>query len=168
MILGDNGQDNYRDKQWLYQGGTHVPFVVAGPEKYIGTPGQVRDDLAIHIDMAPASLAMAGIPLPEYLEGVDLFSPDYNEREYIVTARDRCDWTVDRIRTILTKDYKYVRNYYPEKPYMQSNYRDEWKMVVRAKEMYANGELNACAGQIFPAHPPRRRVLHPATRPLRN
>ena len=165
MILGDNGQDNYRDKQWLYQGGTHVPFVVAGPEKYIGTPGQVRDDLAIHIDMAPASLAMAGIKLPEYLEGVDLFSPDYIERKYIVTARDRCDWTVDRIRTILTKDYKYVRNYYPEKPYMQSNYRDEWKMVVRAKEMFANGELNDVQARFFqPTRPAEEFYILPHDR----
>jgi hypothetical protein len=109
----------------------------------------VRDDLAIHIDMAPASLRLAGIDIPDYLEGLDWFSEDYKERDFIVTARDRCDWTKDRIRVVRTKDHKYVRNFYPEYSYMQSNYRDEWLMVTRAKEMYQKGELNTTQARFF-------------------
>jgi arylsulfatase A-like enzyme len=149
MILGDNGQDNYRDKQWLYQGGTHVPFLIYGPQKYVGRKGKERDDLAIHIDMSAASLAMAGISIPDYFEGEDLFASDYVEREYIVTARDRCDWTQDRIRSVITPNFKYIRNFYPERPYMQSNYRDEWPMVIQAKEMFKRRELNAVQSLFF-------------------
>jgi N-sulfoglucosamine sulfohydrolase len=154
MVLGDNGQDNYRDKQWLYQGGTHVPFVVYGPEKYVGKRGQVREDLAIHIDMVASSLAMAKISLPSYLEGVDLFADDYTERDYIVTARDRCDWTQDRIRAVISRKHKYIKNFHPERPYMQSNYRDEWNMVVQAKEMFANNELNPVQARFFQSSRP--------------
>ena len=148
MILGDNGQDNYHDKQWLYDGGTHVPFIVYGPEKFIGKAAR-RDDLAIHIDMCASSLAMSGIPVPEYLEGFDLFSKTYQERDHIITARDRCDWTKDRIRAVRSKDFKYVRNYHPESSYMQSQYRDQWPMVIKAKELFAAGKLNAVQAAFF-------------------
>lgn len=149
MILGDNGQDHYRDKQWLYDGGTHVPFIIIGPEKYVGAAGKVVNDLAIHIDMAPMSLAMAGLEIPDYLEGRNLFAKANQPRDFIVTARDRCDWTKDRIRAIRTQKYKYIRNYHPEYAYMQSNYRDEHEIVVRAKELFAQGKLNNAQAAFF-------------------
>ena len=34
-------------------------------------PGQVRDDLVSGIDIAPASLAAAGISIPSFMEGRD-------------------------------------------------------------------------------------------------
>lgn len=149
MVLSDNGQDNYRDKQWLYQGGTKIPCLIYGPQKYIGKPGQLREDLAIHIDLGPTSLQMAGVNPPDYVQGRDILSDSYSPREYIITARDRCDWTQDRIRAVITPDYKYIRNYFPEKPYMQSNYRDNRPMVKRAKKMNADKELNAVQARFF-------------------
>lgn len=149
MVLGDNGQDNYRDKQYLYDGGTKVPFIIWGPEKYLGKTGVVRQDLTVHIDMCATSLYFAGIPIPEYLEGRPLFGPDYRERDHIITARDRCDWTKDHIRAVRTKQFKYIRNYHPEYSYMQSQYRDGWPMVLKAKELYAKGLLTPEQARFF-------------------
>ena len=57
FFMTDHGISHARGKQFLYDEGTHVPFVVRGPG--IGR-GVVRDDLIEHIDLAATSLALAG------------------------------------------------------------------------------------------------------------
>jgi len=37
----------------------------------------------------------------------------------IVAARDRCGDAIDRIRCVRSKDFKYIRNFHPERPYLQ-------------------------------------------------
>jgi arylsulfatase A-like enzyme len=118
----------------------HIPLVVRGPGL---KPGTIRDDLVVHIDMAATSMALAEIPIPEYLQSVDLFAEDYQSRDYDVTARDRCDETVDRIRGVVNQRFKYIRNFYPERPYLQPNaYKDGKEILIRLKELAAAGKLN--------------------------
>ena len=97
-------------KQFLYDEGLHVPLVIAGPTI---EPGQVRDDLVEHIDIAALSLGIAGIEIPRYMQSRDILSEEYNERTAIFAARDRCDETVDHIRAVRTGRYKYIRNFCP-------------------------------------------------------
>jgi arylsulfatase A-like enzyme len=60
FFISDHGVSHARGKQFLYDEGTHIPFVVCG----LGLPqGQRRKDLIEHLDMAAMSLALAGIPL---------------------------------------------------------------------------------------------------------
>lgn len=88
IFMTDHGISHARGKQFLYDEGTHVPFVVRGP----GIPrGAVRDDLIEHIDMVPTSLAVAGIPIPKWVQGRDVFAKDYAKRDAVFAARDRCD-----------------------------------------------------------------------------
>jgi arylsulfatase A-like enzyme len=61
IFMTDHGISHARGKQFLYDEGTHVPFVVRGPGI---AKGAVRDDLIMQIDMAAISLAAAGIPIP--------------------------------------------------------------------------------------------------------
>ena len=104
----DHGMRLPRHKQWLYEGGIRVPLVVAGPG--IGK-SRIRDDLVSGIDITLTSLARAGIDPPDYMEGRDLFSDTYQSREFVVSARDRCDYTIERVRAITTRRFKYLRNF---------------------------------------------------------
>ena len=72
--------------------------------------------------MAATSLYFAGIEIPEYMQARPLFGPQAQPREYVVTARDRCDETVDRIRGIRKSNYKYIRNFYPKRPLFTALY----------------------------------------------
>ena len=113
---GDHGRPHLRGKQWLYEGGIRVPMVVRHPDgKGAGT---VSTDLVSLIDLAPSMMAWAGIAAPKHLQGQPLGAAP---REYLVCARDRCDETVDRIRCARDHRFKYIRNYFPDRPYMQFN-----------------------------------------------
>lgn len=95
--MTDHGISHARGKQFLYDEGLYVPFIVRGP----GIPqGAIRDDLVEHIDMTASSLALAGIEIPKWMQGRNLFAKDYPKRDAVFAACDRCDGTVDRIRGV--------------------------------------------------------------------
>lgn len=140
FLITDHGISHARGKQFCYEEGVHIPLIVRGPGLKAGT---VRDDLVLQIDMAATSLALADIAIPEYLQSVDLFAKDYRPREYVVVARDRCDETVDRIRGVVSRRFEYIRNFYPERPYLQPNaYKDGKEILVRLRELHAAGKLD--------------------------
>jgi arylsulfatase A-like enzyme len=137
----DHGIAHARGKQFLYEEGIRVPLIVRAPDRV--EKGSIRRDLVAHIDIAATSLEFAGIPLPGHLESRPLFGPKAKPREYVVTARDRCDETVDRIRSVRTDRYKYIRNYYPDRPLLQpSSYKDGKEIVQRLRQLHEEGKLN--------------------------
>ena len=128
--------------------GMHVPLVIAGPTI---EPGQVRDDLVEHIDIAALSLALAGIEIPETHARARHPQPeDYQKRTAIFAARDRCDETVDYIRALRTTRFKYIRNFLPNRPHLQPNlYKDGKSIVVALREAHAAGTLNETQQLLF-------------------
>lgn len=131
-----------RDKQFLYDGGIRVPLIVRWPGMI--EPGQVRDELVSTIDLSATTLAVAGVAPPDHLEGrVFLGDNQDPSLEYVFAARDRCDETVDRIRAVRSKQYKYIRNFMPDRPYIQLNRYKEisypsWRQL---KRLHAQGKL---------------------------
>ena len=155
MFFGDNGRCLLRGKQWLYDYGTHVPFIVRWPG--VAKPAAVRDEPCVSLDMTATTLLAAGVPIPEYFHGRPLFGSKSKPRDFIVTARDRCDMTVDRIRAVRDHRYKYIRNFMPERPYTQFNQyiQGSYPTLRILKELDAAGKLNATQ-QLFmaPRKPP--------------
>lgn len=143
FFFGDNGRCLIRGKQWLYDYGTHVPLIVRWPG--VAKAGTVRDEPCISLDMTASTLAAAGISIPEPFHGRPLFGPAARPRDFIVTARDRCDETLDRIRAVYDGRYRYIRNFMPERPYTQPNayITQEYPTQNVMKELYAEGKLNA-------------------------
>lgn len=139
FLFSDHGMKLHRHKQFLYEGGIHMPLIVVGQ----GIPqGAVRDDLISGIDIAAATLAVAGQSVPASIEGRDFLDRDYQPREFVVAARDRCDYTIEKIRAIVTPRYKYLKNYLTDRPFMQPSYKDPWAVSKRFREMMAAGEMN--------------------------
>jgi len=130
FFFGDHGRNHVRGKQWLYDGGIRIPLIV----RYPGTldQGKIDDVMVSSIDFAPTCMNIVGINPPDHLEGQIFLGPDKANRDYIIAARDRCDETEDRIRCVRTSRYKYIRNFYPDKPYTQYNrYKDAYYPVLR-------------------------------------
>ncbi len=138
FFFTDHGMKLPRHKQFLFEGGIRVPLIIAGPDIPIK---QVRNDLVSSIDISASTLKLAGIEIPNHMHGMDMFAPDF-KRDYVIAARDRCDFTIDRIRVVVTDHYKYIRNFMTDKPYLQSNYRDARESMILLKSMYAEGKLN--------------------------
>jgi N-sulfoglucosamine sulfohydrolase len=148
IFIGDHGRCHVRGKQWLYDGGIHIPLLVRWPAKI--RAGQVCDDLVSAIDISATVLKVAGIEPPKYMEGKVFLSPDAKgfwrpvaQHDYIIAARDRCDETIDHIRCVRTKRYKYIRNFLPDRPYTQPNaYKEQnYPMLNLMKKLYAQGKL---------------------------
>ena len=137
-FFGDHGRPMPRDKQFLYDGGIRVPLIIRWPGEL--EPGSVRDELVSLIDLSATSLAIAGVQVPDHMEGrVFLGEGKMPDREYVFAARDRCDETVDRIRAVRDKRYKYIRNFMPDRPYMQLNRYKEvsypiWRQMQRLEK----------------------------------
>jgi arylsulfatase A-like enzyme len=141
FFITDHGISQARGKQFLYDEGVKIPFVVWAPGR-IG-PETDREELISHIDMAATSLYFAGIDIPEYMQARPLFGPQAQPREHVVCARDRCDETVDRIRSVRKGDYKYIRNFYPKRPYLQPCvYKDRKPFMKSLRDLHAAGKLD--------------------------
>ena len=147
FFITDHGISHVRGKQFLYDEGTRIPFVIWGPE-YVKKG--VREELIAHMDMAATSLYFAGIKIPSYMESRPLFGSMAHPREYVISARDRCDETVDRIRSVRKGNYKYIHNYHPKRPYLQPCvYKDYKPIVKRMRALYSEGKLNSAQSLIM-------------------
>ena len=150
FFSGDHGQAHVRGKQFCYEEGLHIPLIVRwpadfqAPQKY--SRGNVDHRLVEAIDLAPTMLAIAGAARPEKMQGRILFGPQADPpREYAFGARDRCDETVVRLRTVRDDQYRYIRNFTPDRPFLQANaYKERsypvWNLL---KELHAAGGLSA-------------------------
>ncbi len=156
LFMTDHGISHARGKQFLYDEGLHVPLVIAGPTI---EPGQVRDDLVEHIDIAALSLGLAGIEIPQYMQARDILSKDYKKRTAIFAARDRCDETVDYIRALRTARYKYIRNFLPDRPHLQPNlYKDGKGILIALRKAHAAGTLNETQELLFAPSRPKEEL----------
>lgn len=141
FFFSDHGNNqSLRHKQFCYEGGVHVPLMIKGNHPALKA-GTVRKDLVLGLDISATTLAMAGVKLPDYLDGVDLFAKDHEPRKFVVSARDRCDYTIDRIRTVRTNKLRYIRNYHPDRPMLQAQYRDKQPTVIDLHRLHKEGQL---------------------------
>ncbi|MBN2030676.1 sulfatase [bacterium] len=158
FYFGDHGSPHLWAKQWLYEGGIRVPFIMRWPKRL--KAGSVDDRLISLIDISATVLSLAGIPIPGYMEGRPFLGDQTEEREFIVAARDRCDETVDRIRCIRDHQYKYIRNFMPNRPYTQFNaYKTNQYPAVPVFEMlHKQGKLNAVQARFMADRKPEEEL----------
>jgi arylsulfatase A-like enzyme len=148
VFFGDNGQAHVRGKQFVYEEGLHVPLIVRWPKAFPSPsqvkPGLVDDRLLCAIDLAPTMLDIAGAKKPPKMEGrIFLGERAGPPRDYVFGARDRCDETTFRLRTARDDRYRYIRNFTPERPFLQPNaYKEKqypvWNLL---KQLHAEGKL---------------------------
>jgi len=131
FFFSDHGNNqSLRHKQFCYEGGVLVPLMIKGPLPAL-KPGTVRNDLVSGLDISATTLAMGGAKLPGYLDGHDLFAPDFTPRKFVISARDRCDYTIDRIRTVRTGKLDLKRLHKEGK---LTPYQEKFWFGVRPKE----------------------------------
>ncbi len=140
LFMTDHGISHARGKQFLYDEGIHVPLVISGPGV---EPGQTRTDLVEHIDIGPLSLGLAGIDVPGHMQGRDILATSYESRDAVFSARDRCDETVEHLRSVRTDRFKYIRNFLPQRPHLQPcAYKDKKSILVALRAANEAGTLN--------------------------
>ncbi len=132
FFFSDHGRGLPRAKRWVYDSGIHVPLIIRWPGKL--KPGTVNESLVSLIDFGPTVLSIAGVDVPDHVQGRPFLGTQAAEpREYVFAARDRMDETYDIIRCARDKRYKYIRNFKPGRPYAQ--YIDYMEQMPTMREM---------------------------------
>jgi len=141
FFWSDHGDGLPRAKRWPYDSGTHIPLIIRWPGHI--EPGSVNDDLISSIDFGPTVLSLAGVKIPVHMQGQAFLGPQKKPpRGYVFSARDRFDESYDMVRSVRDKKYRYIRNYYPEKPYvLWIKYRNRGPTMQEILRLYAEGKL---------------------------
>jgi hypothetical protein len=141
FFWSDHGDGLPRGKRWTYDSGTEVPMIIRWPG-YI-KPGSVIDRMISSIDFGPTVLSMAGIRKPYHMQGKS-FLGKYEEdpRLFAFSARDRFDESYDMVRSVRDKRYRYVRNFYPNEPYIVwVPYRNTSPIMQELLRLHAEDKL---------------------------
>ena len=165
IFFGDNGRAMVRSKQWPYDSGLHVPLIIRWPGNHVQPkgylPGTTNDQLVASIDLTATSMSFAGLIPPLLMQGrVIMGASAAPPRKYLFGGRDRGDETVDRIRTVRDARYRYIRNYYPERPFLQLNRYKEWTypIIGLLRSLYGEGKLNRVQSKLMAPNRPEEEL----------
>jgi uncharacterized sulfatase len=158
IFIGDNGRCHIRGKQFLYDGGLHVPLILRWPNRI--KPGIVTDDMVSTIDISAAILNIAGCPLPAHLQGRDFLDPAVPRRDHIFAARDKMDDTHDSMRAVRTKTVKYILNLMPERAWCQYNeYKEkQYPVLALMNMMHLKGQLTPAQDRFMQSTKPKEEL----------
>jgi arylsulfatase A-like enzyme len=144
----DHGDGFPRAKRSLYDSGLQVPTIIRFPDGR--GAGQANDRMISFVDLAPTILALAGVKAPDHLQGIDVLGPKGDRQDRIFAARDRLDEWQDRSRGVRTRDFKYIRNAYPEAPlYLKLAYRENVPMMAEMRRLFEAGQLTPLQASYF-------------------
>ncbi|MCA9059768.1 MAG: sulfatase-like hydrolase/transferase, partial [Planctomycetaceae bacterium] len=159
FYFGDHGGVLPRGKGYAYESGLHVPLVVRVPEKWQhlvpAANGSRLQGFVSFIDFGPTLLRLAGLPIPEKVDGHPFLGTgvQYDElesRNEALGYADRFDEKYDFVRTLRQGQYEYVRRFQPFYPDgLQNNYRYRMVAYQEWRQLYLDGKLNAAQRQFF-------------------
>lgn len=155
FFYSDHGVGLPRAKRWLYESGTHVPLIIRFGKNFLHlapvAPGEATDRLVSFVDFAPTVLSLAGIPIPKHMQGVPFLGTQAGPpREYVFGIRDRMDETVDVIRSVRDRKYRYIRNDMPFVTYAQwLEYAEEGNTLHSMRRLLAEGKLSGPPAVFF-------------------
>lgn len=123
IFFSDHGGILPRSKRFCYDSGCRVPMIVRFPPKWAhlapAAPGTVMEELATTVDIAPTVLSLAGLGIPDHMQGQAFAGPRHRTRKYAFAGRNRMDERYDFIRTVRSARFRYIRNYLPQLIYGQ-------------------------------------------------
>lgn len=164
VFLGDHGRAMPRGKQWPYDSGLHIPLIVYWPENNpnLLEPQHYRrggksEQLIASIDLSATTLALAGVAKPPKMQGrVFLGSEAEPPRQYVFGGRDRGDETVFHVRTVRDRQFRYLRNKYPERPFLSINRYKEasYPIIGLLRYLHERGELTGPPAVLMADHRP--------------
>ena len=146
----DHGGPLPRSKRTIYDSGIKVPMLIRFPNGQFA--GQSDHQLISFVDFKPTLLSLAGLPNPEYTDGMAWLGSHRNTqpRTYIYAAADRFDRQHDRIRAVRDARYKYVRNLLPDRPYyLPIKFRENMDIMQELLRLHQKDSLNAQQLQWF-------------------
>ena len=155
VFFADQGRLAVRGIGWCYDSGNHLPLIVRWPKNFDVPPGYrpgaVDDQLVSLLDLTATTLGFAGIEKPDRMQSrVFLGTNADPARRYVFTTRDRHDEVVQRVRSVRSDRYRYIRNYIPERPFLfyHGHQRAMYPVIALLDQLDKEGKLNAVQKQL--------------------
>jgi arylsulfatase A-like enzyme len=158
FFYSDHGDGMPYYKRELFDRGLRAPLLIKAP---FLEGGNQSEELISFVDFAPTLLSLAGIPIPESMQGQAFLGSQKaeNPRKYSFAARDRMDSEYDRVRAVSDGRFKYIRNYMPEKPnYQNVQYRLQNPLMVHLLNLNEKGQLNENQARWFAPNKPNEEL----------
>jgi len=156
FFYSDHGVGLPACKQWIGTWGIQVPMIVVVPEKYrqwaLGPAGSACDQMMSFVDLAPTVLSLAGVSIPETMEGRAFLGADADApRQYVYGIRNRHGEGEQLLRFVRDKNFQYIRNFRPE--LRQAPIDSSWALKMQGFrswiELWKGGKLNDVQSQFF-------------------
>jgi N-sulfoglucosamine sulfohydrolase len=159
FYAADNGGVVAGSKRFLNENGTRVPLIVRLPKKFAHHAPAATDgrngELVHFVDFGPTVFSLLGIEPPAQFQGRAFAGPARAPApEFAFMFRDRMDERYDMIRAVSDGRYRYIRNYYPDRPLGQ-RIDFLWKQASMQEweTHYRSGNLNAEQRRFFESKP---------------
>ncbi|MDZ7620351.1 MAG: sulfatase, partial [Patescibacteria group bacterium] len=160
FYYSDHGGALPRGKRNLHDSGTHVPLIIRFPKKWAhlapARPGEWVEQPVGFVDLPATVLSLAGAPVPDHYEGRVFLGPrQAAPREHVFLYRGRMDERYDTARAIRDRQFRYVRNYSPHRPWGQ-HYAYPFRVLPSMGSWYAayqSGQCNAVQARYWGPKP---------------
>lgn len=111
IFTSDHGASFLHSKATMFDGGLKIPLIMRLPDEI---PAGMRiSDLMSNIDVLPTVLEIAGLPVPEHVQGTSFASringASTSPRENVFAEKNYTNY-FDPSRMVRNKNYKYIRN----------------------------------------------------------
>jgi arylsulfatase A-like enzyme len=141
FFLGDHG---WYDKRFMYEESLRMPFILRYPQAVAA--GTVNDDMILNVDFAPLFLDLAGVPVPDDMQGQSFRSllhgetpPDWRQAMYYRYWMHKADHNVYAhygIRTMQHKLIYYYADALGQAGTIDETYTPEWELFDLAADPY--------------------------------
>lgn len=160
FYYSDHGGALPRGKRNIHDSGTRVPLILKFPPKWSklapAAAGQWANDLVSFVDFPSTLLSICDVKIPEYYQGRPFAgAARLAPRDHVLLYRGRMDERYDTVRAVRDREYRYIRNYSPHRPYGQQ-YSYPFKVLPSMKSWYDEflaGRCNEAQSSYWKAKP---------------
>lgn len=159
FFYSDHGGPMPQGKEFPYDVGYRVPFIVYVPEKWKDltsfNPGSQSDRLIDFSDLAPTVLNLAGLRIPANMDGEAFLGKNpAKEKPYQYSFRTNAHTHYDPSRIVYDGRYRYIRNYTPHHPHGVWQWYNAKMPALKAWTRYwLEGEAEGVENRFFVEKP---------------
>ncbi len=148
FYYSDHGGALPRGKRNIHDSGTRVPLIVRFPKQWAhlapAKPGEWVDDLVSFVDLPATVFSLCSVPIPAHYEGRPFLGEKrHAPREHVFLFRGRMDERYDTVRAVRDREFRYVRNYSPHRPWGQY-YSYPFEVQPSMKSWFAEFTAGRC------------------------
>jgi len=119
IFTGDNGmylgEHGLAGKWYGHEESIRVPLIVYDPRKENNFNGKISDQIALNIDIAPTILNLAGVKVPQSMQGVDLAKmvsgndPALDRKDFFYEHTFMGSPGIPKVEGVVMRDLKYMK-----------------------------------------------------------